>query len=298
MSKILIHLVGLFVAILAAGCATPKIDVNAFPAPKTVVIDDFPDVKSIAIISGVITTLPRAYFSQPADKFFVLDGKLPSLITESYSAQADQIAMDRILNPSPQFSPTMGVVAGAVGGAVGALIQATAEATMKKAVDFPVLVRNANSNADLRIDLLKAVRESLEAKGVSVRISSETRNLPPRLRWLAKNEDGEALMTGPLVNSPPLEADMLIQLSPIAVYAAGGPLNPFKRRVGIGLAIFNGRTRQFIGWQAFPYIAPDDKFEYHTYDGMVEDLNQASPALHHALLSLVPDIVKVISGGR
>jgi hypothetical protein len=71
----------------------------------------------------------------------------------------------------------------------------------------------------------------------------------------------------------------------------------YQRQAGIAVAPFDGRTRRFIGWQAFPFTASDSRFEYLKYDSLVSDIDHAAPALSAALLSLVPQVTATISGG-
>ena len=189
-------------------------------------------------------------------------------------------------------------MAGAIGGIIGGIAQASAEATQKKAVEFPGLVRKTMPDADMRLDLLKALREGLEAKQIQVTIGSATRNLPLRLIWPAKDEKGQPLVSGPLANSPPVDADLLVQLAPVALYASPGPFNTYTRKVGICIALFNGRSREFLGWQAIYFSGPDEGFSYIKYDNLVADLDKAAPALHKTLMSLVPEVIRIISAEK
>jgi hypothetical protein len=101
----------------------------------------------------------------------------------------------------------------------------------------------------LRMDLLKQLRSGLEARGITVVMATETRVMAPRLCWPAKNAEGCKLITGPLRDSDRVDAHLLIQVSAIASYAAPGPLNNFRRKVGIALAMFNGANAR-IPWLA------------------------------------------------
>jgi len=288
--------IGFFVATMISACATPKIDTRSFAKPRSVVIDDFPDISSAAMIGPVVVNWPAPYFSSRFDGYFVLKDPQQKVGVSDYTETANQVIQNQVAtSPRPVSASTAGAM-GAAGGFVGGLIQASAEATQKKAVEFPSLVRKSLAAADLRIDLLSALRSSLEENGIAVRISSESRALPPRMHWPAKSADGEPLPVGSLSASPPVEEDLLIQVSPVAIYSAPGPLNAYGRKVGIGLAMFDGRTRQFIGWQAVYFKSMDGKYQYSTYNSLVADLDKAAPALHDALISLVPEVVKVISG--
>lgn len=306
MKRPILHIIGLISAVLMAGCSTPQIDTKKFTKPKTVVIDDFPDVLTVAVIAPINISQPSRYFSSAHDDFFLIGGAKPAQaggVNQPY--KVNQLAIDSAAQS--QVPRTAGVAgayqAGIVGAVLGSVIEASAQDTQRKAVEFPLLIKKRFPGLDLRADLLSAFRIALEAKGINVRVSSETRNLTPRLHWPAKNEKGESIAAGPLANGPAVDADLLIQLSPVAFYLAPGPLNSYQRSAGIGLAMFNGRTRQFIGWEAFPFkFEIDDRgymkddFTYARYGALVDDLDRAVPALRSALLSLVPAVVKTVSG--
>ena len=118
----------------------------------------------------------------------------------------------------------------------------------------------------------------------------------PRLRWPALDKDGKAWEAGPLANSPAIDVDIVAQVVPMAVYASPGPLNNYNSVVGIGLALYEGRTRKFIGWQAFP--SEQNKLWYARYDALVGDIKNAAPAQRAALMSLVEPVSDAISGGK
>jgi hypothetical protein len=191
-----------------------------------------------------------------------------------------------------------GALSGAVSGIVEGKFQSTAEDTRKKAAQFPDLARKAMLG-DLRRDLLAALRSALEARGVQVRIADQTRHSPLRLYWPVNSDTGgpQPLPPGQFKDSPPVAADLLVQVAPVAFYGAIGPMQSYQRKVGIAVALFDGRTRRFLGWQAFPFSAGDGHFEYLKYDSLVEDIDHAAPALTAALLSLVPQVAAVIGGG-
>jgi len=285
---------------LLSGCATPTIDSTQFTRPKTVAIVDFPDVKPAAIIGFVNVKWPQAYFLGSADPYFVpaggqfsassVDGHL--LVGTAAGALAGRQAA-RATNTSK----TGGTLAGAgVGLAVSALIDAGAQATQKKAESYPAEVQAAMPGVDIRTEVLGALRKSLEAKGIAVSMLDDSRNLAPRLRWPATAKDGKPIETGELANSPPVEADIVAQVVPVVLYASPGPLNNYNSLVGIGLALYEGRTRKFLGWQAFR--SEQNKLWYARYDSLVADIRQAAPAQHAALMSLIPQVSDAISGGK
>ncbi|MFO1251522.1 MAG: hypothetical protein U1E77_10420 [Inhella sp.] len=280
-----------------SGCSTPKIEPGAFHTPKSVLIADFPDIHPIATIRVVYKYRPEDYFNGRTDGYYVVNGAAPlQPATPSSAANINQAVASQISQSPRPVSVGTGVAAGLAGGLVGALIDASAEETQKKAAEFPNLVKKS-IQGDFRVDFLDALRHSLEAKGVEVNITSETRNSQVRLIWPTKNTDSTAPGGGQIPDAPAPGADLFVQVAPIALFAAPGPLNSYAREVGVGVAIFDGRTRKFLGWQAFPFKANDSKFQYLTYESLVADVSNAGPALRETLLSLVPQVVGVVSGG-
>lgn len=288
--------------VLFSGCAAPKIDSQKFSPPKTVVIDDFPDINTVATIGIIITRWPAYYFSPTVDGLFTIPGATPNQTDYNpVPGVASSIVTGAItgnqIAAAQHSNQTNGTIAGGiVGGIVGGIIEANAAETQRRAAAFPSLVRDAMPEVDFHADILNALRNSLEEKGIHVTIASESRNHPPRLRWPAYNEKGELLAAFTNIETPPVDADLLVQISPVALYAAPGPLNNYNGRVGIALALYNGRTREFIGWQAFEY--EDFKLWYATYNSLVADINHSAPALHDALLALVPAVSRAIAGSQ
>lgn len=257
-------------AVALAGCATPKIDKSKFNIPKVVAISDFPDLRSTATIQVVTINWPEHYFTGGSfDQFF-----------------------DVKRDPQkPDFSSK--ALTGMDAGSIGGLIEASANKTEQKAADFPNLARRTFEN-DLREVLLKKLSENLNRKGIEIKIVLDSRSTPPRLRWSTRVDD--LTIKGQFPDSEPINADVLVHLCPIAIYAANGPLNSYTQKVGIAVAMFDARSRKFIGWQAFPYTAPNSRFEYSTYDGLVADIENAGPALQAALISLIPAVANTITG--
>ena len=300
MTRWIIHWLCVAAALVLAGCATkPKIEAGSFPTPRTVVIADIPNIVPVATIGAVYPFWPGTFFAGTFDFLFAIDSSAPPLPgVEKYNRVTDQMVIDQIIfSPQPVSVGTGAAMAG-VGGLVGALIQASAEETQKKSAEFPGLVLKALPDFDLRRDFMDALRQSLEAHRIEVKFLTDTRNQVPRLYWPAWNEKGQAVITGPFAQSAAMDTDLLVQVVPIAAYAAPGPLNNYVRRVGVGLALFEGRTRKFVGWQAFPFDAPDGNFQYARYDSLASDVANAGPALRSALLSLVPEIASAVAGGK
>lgn len=286
----------ILVAVFVAGCAKPKIDSNIYPPPRTVVIDDFPDMRHTATIGPLTLVWPHNIFSNYTNHFFA--PKKASANTSDWTSayQPEVPNYGGFDSAAVAAAPTTSVASGVAAGAVAGLIQGFAENTQRRAADFPNLVTQAMPNVDMRVEFKNALKKSLTDRGIEVRFASETREHFPRLRWPAIDPNGRQVQPGNLLSSPPVEADLLVQVAPIAVYSASGPLNAYTRKVTVGLALFDGRTRAFLGWQAFKYESSDRTYEYTTYDGMVSDIEKASPALLSALMSLVPDVASAIAG--
>lgn len=291
---------GLLGAALLSGCATPKIDRTQFARPKTVAIADFPDVKPAAVIGLLTTRWPASYFMGPADPYFIPAGGEFSAPPAPGVAVLGTVAgavAGRQAARAMHTSKTAGTLGGAaVGLAVGALLDASAESTQKKAENYPAEVQKAMPGMDIRKDVLAALRQSLEAKGIVVSMLDDSRNLLPRLRWTGRAENGNPIEAGELADTPPVDVDIVAQVVPLEVYASPGPLNNYNSMVGIGVALYEGRTRKFIGWQAFE--SDQNKLWYARYDSLVGDIQKAAPAQHAALMSLIPQVAETISGGQ
>lgn len=93
-----------------------------------------------------------------------------------------------------------------------------------------------------------------------------------------------------------VDADILMQVSPVAFYLAPGPLNPYHRAASVGVALYEGRTGRFLGNEVVRFRANDSRFEYMKYDALLGDLDNAAPALRTALLSLVAQVANTVGG--
>lgn len=292
------------VLLLITGCATPVIDSKRFPPPKSVAIADFPDMVAAASIEIMVLNWPAPYFAGRFDHFFSINGQIPVLPDIAYNSEQtnqfiqQQIHQQRTNYPQQKLSiGQAGLAAGIAGGIAGA-IQVSAEETQKRAAEFPDLVRKTMPGTDLRLELLGALRTGLEARQIQVQFIKETRNYPIRLFWPVKDAKGDSWPVGPFAANPPIDVDLVVQLAPIAAYIAPGPLNAYRPSVGIAVAVFNGRTREFLGWQAVYYTGPNHGLSYHQYDSLVAEVEKVGPFLRQTLLSLVPDVVRIISAEK
>jgi len=298
MSKSAMAAICLLPLLLVTACAKPKIESASIGRPKTVVILDFPDPRPAATISVVTPNWPESYFSGRFDRFYLVEK----------AAQAQNLGLNATVTGAVVGASTGGSVAksthgnvgqstfrgAAVGGVVGGIIGLGADATEREAEAFPSLFSKAMPQVDMHKDLLNGIKAALEAKGIRVTIAGNTRETPPRLYWPAKPPRGENLSTGSLDEHPAVDADILVQLAPLAIYAAPGPLNNYNSKVGIAVAIYHGRRREFIGWQAI--VSKENELWYASYDSLVADIQKAAPAQYRALLSLVPQVVNLVSG--
>lgn len=282
-----------------AGCvAQPVIDPKSFPPPKTVVLIDVPKIHPAAVVGVITTTSPGPnwfHFSEKADYYFLAGNPQGPARADHQTAIAQQTTQQIVSTPTPM---PMGQMAGAAfaGAAVGAIIQSSADETFRKSQQFHANILKLYPNYDLRADFMNALVADLKARGIAVTLALEGAAAAPRLRWPATDEQKNVLQTASPGNLPAVDADVLVQLSPVAFYNSPGPLNSYTRNVSVGIAMYNGRSKQFIGRQNVWYAGPSGRFSYSLYDSMVADLKDAAPALREALVSLVPDVADIISG--
>lgn len=290
--------IGALAAFLLAGCvAQTTIDPKGFAPPKSAVILDVPKMNVVAVVGVIVPWapgFPGFHFSEKADYYFAAGTPQgPTLPDHAGAIAAD--AQARVFNsPTPMRPATAGAAAGA-GAIVGAIIQSSAEETFRKSQAFGEEVLKRFPGYDLRADFMQALRKELERRGIAVTVSGEGIDSAPRLRWPAADEKGNKYAAGTAEAFAAVDADVLLQVSPLAFYNAPGPLNAYKRNVTVGIAMYNGRTKQFLGRQTVRFTAPDSRFEYSRYDSLVEDLPAAAPALREALLTLPPQVADIVS---
>lgn len=271
MLRILSAALAAVLAMGLTGCATRShIDPSKFAPPKTVVIGDIPDLRSEATIRMVVSQADFFYFTPHFDAFY-------DLKDESGTALVSRVR----------------TVASSNQGLIGALIDANAQDTENKAAQFPVLVRE-RLKIDLRTELLDSLTRSLQAKGVQVRMADDTRNQLPRPRWTYQFDN--KTIAGQMPDSPPIDADLYVQLAPIALYAAPGPLNNYTARVAIAVLVYDARKRAYVGKQLFRYEG--DAPSFATYSSLAASIDQIAPLLRTSLLSLVPQVADIIGGQR
>jgi hypothetical protein len=266
-----------------------------------VLILDTPKLHPAATVGVTVPWAPGPnwfHFSERADYYF-LAGSPRGPQNVDYARGINEQAMQQVYN-SPKPMP-MGQVAGAAfaGAAVGAIIQSAADETFRKSQAFAAEILKIYPDFDLRADFMNALMPALKSHGVEATLSLDSAGSAPRLRWPAteKTPEGTHVLASASADSfAAVDADLLVQVSPLAFYNAPGPLNAYRRNVSVGIAVYDGRTKQFLGRQNVWFVAKDGRFEYSQYDSLVADLRAAAPALRQALLSLVPDVAEIIAG--
>ncbi|MES1264256.1 MAG: hypothetical protein ABUU24_01235 [Variovorax sp.] len=290
-------------ALVLGGCVSqPVIDPKNFAPPKSAVIIDVPKIHPAATVGVNVPWAPGAnwfHFSQRADYYFLAGSPQGPVRVDHQTAIAAQTQqqMDQRMLASPTPMP-MGQIAGAAlaGAAIGAIIQSSADDTFRKSQQFHAEILKLYPNYDLRTDFMNALVAAVKSHGVAVTLALDGGSAAPRLRWPAVDEQKNVLSTASADSFAAVDADILVQVSPVAFYNSPGPLNSYTRNVSVGIAMYNGRTKQFIGRQNVWYAGPSGRFSYSLYDSLVADLKDAAPALREALLSLVPDVADIVAG--
>jgi hypothetical protein len=293
----------LFIAILPlllAACANvPTIKSEKFARPKTVAIVEAPAMRNAALI-GVVGYQPNFHFSPASDYFFLLDpSKNPAgepLSTGNGGIVAATSVSILAVSKTAPFNN--GNVAAQLGASflIGALIDANAANTQSKAENFHLEVAKQMPDLDLRTEFSSALQNALKAKGIPTMLVTDSVNAPSRLRWPANDSDAEAKQLPVAAGAlPAVDADLLLQYSPIAIYMAPGPLNNYRVRAIVGIAIYNGRTKEFLGRQNFSFDPSAWQNEYASYSQLAKDIDTVVPAVRTGLMSLVPTIVDIIS---
>ena len=257
----------------------PKIDVKAFPPPKTIVLVDIPHMVPVVHI-GILTMYQpgksQPHFTEVSDRFFDVPAK----------ESAGDVAKSTTTAPEAPSSQ----------GLIPDMIFAQARETNRRAVGFEAEVLKRIPDYDLRIAFMKALVGRLEANGVAVKLDQTGHDAMPRLRWPAHDVNGTDWPAGAADSAPAVDADLLVQICPVAFYLAPGGLNSYRRSVTVAVAVYDGRTKKFYGRQTFRFVPPDSNFEYGKYDSILADLDKAAPALRDALETLGAPVADVISG--
>lgn len=287
----------LLLPLLLAACAyRPTIKPDTFARPRSVAIVEAP---AIRVMTSLMQNPDRAFhFTSYADRFFVVEPHLAGAAPAPTSTHATELARTVGAQAIQTQRPSVagGAAMGAAAGLVGALIDANAEAVDKAAQGFHNAVMAAHPGLDLRSEFSAQLQAALRERGIETVLVKDSLHAPPRLRWPASGVDAKLMpvMAGDI---PAVDADILIQYSPYVVYEAGNGLHPYQPVATIGIALYNGRTKEFLGHQVFglggPSLGGDNS--YWKYANLVADIPGAIPALRAKMLAHVPEIADLIS---
>jgi hypothetical protein len=258
-----------------------RIDTASFQAPKEIVLVDLPRMLPAAHIGVLTMYMPginQHHFTERTDRFF----EVPA----TASKPGDVASAPVLVAPGQLFS--QGILPG--------LIMSHGQETERRAAGFEGEILKIDPGFDLRASFLTALVQRLQANGVAVRLDETGRQSMPRMRWPALDANGKAWPTGAADSAPPVDADLLVQLCPVAFYQAAGALNSYRRSATVAVVVYDGRSKKFIGRQTFRFVPPDSRFQYSSYDSLLAELKDAAPALRDALLGLAVPVADVISG--
>lgn len=274
--------------LVLTGCAVhPKIAADQVRGKKTVTIVDTPPVKNAALI-GVMTPYFDFHFSSKTDLFF---SDADRVLGGDYAGNAIASTLNQ-QSASPSTSRSTGTASLVAAGLVGALIQASAEDTEKKAQGFDSEVRRLFPDWKPQQDFIEALLQALHQRGLQPVLASRRTNV---LLWPAGKEDGTPYRSQSRNDLEPTNSDLVLQVSPLAFWNAPGPLNEYRMNVSVGMAIYDAKSKAFLGRQTVVYDGPKGTI-YPLYRGLVADLPSAQPRLRLALLSLIDKVADVASG--
>jgi hypothetical protein len=271
-----------------AGCATPPtIDATKIINAKSVALVNIPPMRTLALVGNSLPSREGLYAP-----FFDLPKRPASPLTSSdMQATIDSVTASQV---AISQTATDAAAAGAVASIAGALLQQQAEKTQKRATNFHEILSEANPELNFSRDFIEGIKTSLESKGLNVIIINDQLNDVPKLRWPTLTSGGPNHINVTDKNLETVDADLLIQVIPVAFYHAPGPLNAFNKLIEATVIIYNGKTMEPYGVQRFG-SADGWFFSYHRYDSLVEDIAVSGPALHDGLMAIIPEITAVIA---
>ncbi|MBU1360861.1 MAG: hypothetical protein KKC85_18095 [Gammaproteobacteria bacterium] len=275
----------LLAVIILTGCAIhPKIAPEKLRGKTTVTIVHTPPFKNAAWIgiAGV------DHFSSHTDIFMSDDGYA---LKTDYAGDAVQNTLNQ-QTASPPATRGAGMTSLVTASLVGALIQARQDATQEKAKAFDSEVRKLFPEWNVQQEFIDALLPALRQRGLQPQVSSLRTNV---LVWPASSEDGKPYRSKSPDKFDPIDSDLLLQISPLAFWSAPGPLNEYRMNVSVGMAVYDAKSKAFLGRQTIVYDGPRGNI-YPLYGGLVSDLPSAQPRLRQALLSLVDSVADVASG--
>jgi hypothetical protein len=297
MRAIITFIVSLAVLASLGGCfPRPVIDRTAFEPPKSVALVETPPMQVGVIFEEQIWLdppdhMPQPYFSAANARFF---GAVTAPATSEidHREQAVTAAVNNLPSMPGGYSASNAATAGVVGGVMGALIEVRARNLRTAAAAVPDAARRSFPDHDDRAAFFGALRKALKERGLDV--TPVPAAGAPRLRWPATDEAARADSPPAQADAPPVDADLLLQVSPVIAYRASGALNPFYLQVGVGVAMFDGRTKRFIGRQNFFHEFADPV--YYSIDQVIEGLPASLPQARRVLQGFVPAVADLAAG--
>ncbi|KXF82028.1 hypothetical protein [Enterovibrio coralii] len=272
-----------------AGCASvPVIDTSKITNVKSVTIVDIPEVRTHALVGQLPNTYGIVHFSDDLAAFYDTGKAQQTLNAQPLDTDLATAVVDNQLLNSPGMAPVEAGVTGAAGAMTASLINAMGGKANEKAANFNALFADKNPDLNIRKDFLNSLTDALEQRGVEVYLATDQSHKIPYFRWDAPKGKGESFQQRFPADLPTVDTDILLQVSPIILFNAQTALNAYAKITSVGVAVYNGRTKEFFGYQEIATV--DGVFDYHHYDKLVEDLHIVGPEIHQQLLSLAPVI--------
>lgn len=281
------RLFALLLPLLLVACTTPpRIHNEKYSVPKTVALVEAPAMRNAAVIGPYYLDM---HYMPVSDYFFLFSNGKPGGVPSTGEAGTNA-ALAQVNTPGVSG-------AGLVGGFVaGAIIDGMAASTQAKAEGLHARVAGRMPELDLRTEFTSALREALAAKGIATSLLKDSTDSPVRLRWSVGDTKLETnALRIDSRNLPAVDADLLVQYSPMAFYYAPGAMNNYRIRASVGVAIYNGRTKEYYGRQSFEFSPKAWENEYTTYSALESDIEHVVPNVRAALLSQVQKICDIIS---
>ncbi len=268
--KVLVSICALYIT----GCAnTLNIERDKITNVKSIAIVNFPEMKPLAMIGS----MPEFAY-EPDRKIYHFSDKLSPFFLSENPKERLPLIYPVDFNGDEQ---------------TGLLIK-TAKETDKKSQNFHEELLKANPDLNFRKGFIDELTSSFQDKGINVTLLNDQVKTTPYFRWKApKPEGGNYLKQFPN-DLPAVDADLVVQVCPVIYFQAASALNSYSSFILIGVAVFNGRTKEFYGFQEIGF---SDQFgSYHQYDTLVKDLDKVGPELYRTLLSFIPEINTMILG--
>ncbi|PSW74417.1 hypothetical protein C9J41_05970 [Photobacterium sp. GB-50] len=298
----------ILVILLVSGCTTlpvaplSKENLNNI---KSVAIVDFLEMRTHALVGEFMLSMDQQHFTDKQSMYFDLGKEVEPIITQEKKTNATFLPNQTVIENNSSViviennnsnAIDSGITAVAASLTAG-IINEIGKKTNERASNFNEIYSSTNPKINLRRDFLNELSSSLKEKGIDVSLLKDQVHSVPYLRWSALDSQGKLFRQRYPNELESVDADLVIQVSPVAIYNAGSALNAYARIVSVNVAIYNGRTKEFYGVKSF-YSVEDNVTGYHTYNGLVENLGEAGKKLHESLLAVVPQISMLINSSN